>query len=374
MLRFPAVEKVPDLGSRRASLIGTLAVLALAANCAAAPGFTLTNCILPPTSRIGVQAVVGQPAYDPITQFVYLPDMSTASKGIWRYSFNGTIFTSLSGVSIAPTLAALRPAAVALGPDGNLYATMAANTSIQRVNTPAGLTQTVDILGITTGKTPAHGLAFEGSKLWIADTGNKAAGSVLLIAGATTCVIPCKGTSLFNQPGLAVLNPTSVTFDAVRSLMYIGTSSGVFQNNLLTGQTVLYSKFFVNGVVSGLLTDVTAVGVDNVGNLFYVNDPTVSQTVGAATAYSVPANSVPDGQGNVVSPPPTIPPTVSAAPAFANPALLVSTGLSAPKGAVFMGTHVWVVDSLRGFCKVVPTLPAPSLTACAVLPLGFVPG
>jgi hypothetical protein len=69
-----------------------------------------------------------------------------------------------------------------------------------------------------------------------------------------------------------------------------------------------------------------------------------------------------------------MPPTPSPLPPFANPALLYSTGLTAAKGAVYMGTHVWVVDGVAGFCKVDPTLPAPSLTACAALPLGFVAG
>src|ERR1041384_3084020 len=61
--------------------------------------FQLTNCIVPSTSKLGVQAVVGQPAYDPATQFVYLPDMSAASKGIWRYAFNGQTFNSQGAVN-----------------------------------------------------------------------------------------------------------------------------------------------------------------------------------------------------------------------------------------------------------------------------------
>ncbi|HXB69276.1 MAG TPA: hypothetical protein VNY05_13590 [Candidatus Acidoferrales bacterium] len=407
-----ATKSFPLLGPSRPALLGTLAALIFAAHCAgapgtlavtgvttgasaqggfifdgtrlwtadavkglcrmdpAAPGFTLTNCVLPSTTTLGVTAVLGQPAYDSVAKVVYVPDMGTASKGIWRYAFNGTTFgLSATGVNIAPgLLGALRPGAVALGPDGNVYATMTGNDTIQRVNTPAGAVaaQTVDNLGVTLSGKPARGLAFDGATLWVAESDGE-----YLIAGATVCAVPCKG--ILNAQN-AVFNPSSIAFDATNSLMYMGTSSGVFQDNLLTGQVVLYSKTFVNGAATGLVSNVTAVGVDAIGNLFFVNDPSVSQTVGGGTIYSVPVNSVPDGQGNVASPPPTIPPTVSLAPAFANPAQLLASGLTAPLGAVFMGTHAWVVDSALGFCKVDPTLPAPSLTACAVLPLGFVPG
>ncbi|HXB73964.1 MAG TPA: IPT/TIG domain-containing protein [Candidatus Acidoferrales bacterium] len=408
MLNSTNLEKIGEHRFPKRTLYGTLALLALAAHCAAAPGtvavtnvttagtggfiydgarlwvsdatlglcrmdpggagFKLSNCILPSTSLVGTKAVLGQPAFDAATGLVYLPDQSTTSKGIWRYHFNGQTFDTSTAFNVAPAsgLGAQRPTAVALGPDGNLYAIMNATTSFFRVNTPAGAAQTVDNLGVSPSKTPVRSLTFAGATLWLGDTTGE-----YIIPGVTACTNSCKGI-LNAQVG--IINPLSLAFDATNSLVYIGTSSGVFQNDLLTGQTVLYSKTFVNGAATGLLTNVSAVGVDAVGNLFYTNDPTVGQTVGGATVYTVPVNSVPDGQGNVASPISTIPPTVNTLPAFANPALFVSSGLTAPLGAVFMGTHVWVVDSAQGFCKVDPTLPSPSLTGCAVLPVGFVPG
>src|SRR5476649_307571 len=137
MLKFSVVEKVHNLGSRRESLIGTLVLLALAANCAAAPGTSvisgitstapggfvstgtslwvtdavagfcqitagaggasqLQNCIKPPTGSANAPALLGQPAYDP-TGYVYLPDYSASSKGIWRYNFDGLVFDPNTG-------------------------------------------------------------------------------------------------------------------------------------------------------------------------------------------------------------------------------------------------------------------------------------
>src|SRR5450755_4606732 len=165
-----ANKNFPLVGPSKTALLGTLAALVFAANCAAAPGtiaftgfstsagapggfiydgarmwvtdaakglcrmdpggggsFTLSNCVQPKTSLVGVKAALGQPVYDPILRLVYLPDVSSASLGIWRYSFNGSTFgTSASGVNIASTsgLGIQQPGTLALGDAGNLYASM----------------------------------------------------------------------------------------------------------------------------------------------------------------------------------------------------------------------------------------------------------
>jgi hypothetical protein len=403
-----ANKNFPLVGPSRTALLGTLAALVFAANCAGAPGTVaitgmstsanapggfiqvganmwvtdaalglcqvnrglLTNCVLPPTSSLLVHAVLGQPAFDVATQFAYVPDMSTASKGIWRYHFNALskVFDTPFNLAATLGLGAQRPGAVTLGDEvaPNLYASMTANASYVRVNLPATAAQTVDKMGTTLSGNSARGLAFVGPQLWIADTDGEA-----ILPAAASCGTKCRPTI---NPQIGVPGPLSIAFDSVNSYAYMGTTFGVFRYNLLDGQTVLYSKYWVNGVNSGLMTNCNAVGVDSVGTLYYVNDPTASQAVGAATGYTVPLNSPADGLGPLGSPPATIQPFISTAPAFANYATLYSTGLTTPKGAVFMGTHAWVVDTTLGFCKVDTTQPAPSLTACAVLPVGFVPG
>jgi hypothetical protein len=326
-------------------------------------GSQLTNCIKPAAGSI-----LGQPAYDAVNHLAYVPDSSTASKGIWRYAFGGQVFAGPSAFNVAASagLGGQRPGAIAIGSDGNLYVSMTANGNVMRIHTPAAAAQTVDSMAVTLSGTPAHGLAIVATQLWIADRDG-----VLIVPDPVGCATKCKGT-LNKQLGIA--SPLSIAWDSANGYVYVGTASGVFQHNPSTGQTDLYSASYVKNGIPGLYSDVTAVGVDSAGNLYLADDPTAGQDAGGATVYAVPAGSPPDGQGPVPSPPPTVAPTLAVGTAIANPAAPYSTGLTTPRGAVFMGAHVWVVDAALGFCKVDPTLPAPGLTACAVLPVGVVPG
>jgi hypothetical protein len=326
-------------------------------------GSQLTNCIKPAAASI-----LGQPAYDAVNHLAYLPDSSTASKGIWRYAFGGQVFDAASAFNVAAAtgLGGQRPGAITIGSDGNLYVSMTANGNVVRVHTPSAAAQTVDSMAVTLSGTPARGLAIVGTQLWIADRDG-----VLIVPDPVGCATKCKGT--LNKP-LGIASPLSIAFDSVNGYVYVGTASGVFKHNPSTGQTDLYSGTYVKNGIPGLFSDVTAVGVDSAGDLYLVDDPTAGQDAGGASVYSVPAGSQPDGQGPLPTPPPTVAPTLAAGTALANPAAPYFTGLTAPRGAVFMGTHVWVVDAALGFCKVDPTLPSPSLTACAVLPVGVVPG
>jgi hypothetical protein len=415
-VKLVPIEKICGYGRQGTSLLAAFAALALAAQChgatatsavssmtSSAPGgfifdgtrnwvadgakglcrmdpagggapagsFTLTNCVLPPTSSVLVPAIVGQPAYDSLSRFVYLPDQSTASLGIWRYSFNGSTFGG--GVNIGG-IGAQRPGAIAFGTDGNLYATMTANASILRINTPAGATQVVDKMSTTLSGLPAQGLALVGTQLWVADRDG-----ILDIVDPIGCATACRGAILTQIVGLT--SPLSITWDTVNSYVYMGTPFGVVRLARITGVTDTYSRSYLKGAVPGLMSDVTAVGLDGAGNLLLVDDPTAGQVVGGATVYSVPffipgsvppVQSLPDGQGAVPQPPITLLPTIFPIP-ISNPGAFYAKGLTTPRGAVFMGTHLWVVDAALGFCKVDPTK-VPSLTACATLPLGFVPG
>ncbi len=410
MLTLKTGERSREWISRQALLIGVAAVLGLAVQCAAAPGtvvlsglsstspggfvydgaswwvtdrqlgfcrldpapppppppapapapgspFVMTNCQKPSTT-----AVLGQPAYDAVNKFVYLPDRSTTSRGIWRFTLTPgpvsggpSIFTS--PFNIASTLGSQRPGAIALGSDGNLYVSMTANATVVRVTTA---TQAVGSMATTQSGQPAHALAFVGTQLWIADLNG-----VLVISDAINCGNKCRPI-LNTQVGIS--GPLSLVKDNV--YVYVGTADGVFRYNPNAGQTELYS----NSSPATLFSDVTAVGVDNFGNLYLADDPTAGQDLGGATVYTVRAGSAPGGQGPVPSVSPTVLPKRIPG-AISNPAALYTSGsLTAPRAAVFMGTHLWIVDSAKGFCKVDPTLPAPSLTACAVLPAGVVPG
>src|SRR5947209_7084535 len=136
MFKLDAKLSTRELRDKRTPLLAALAVLAMAAQCAAAPGvsvvasltstspggfindgarlwvadgslglcrmdpaggnFNLSNCIKPSPT-----AIIGQPAYDPVTRMVYLPDTSAGGSGIWRYNFNGNTFSNASAFNVA---------------------------------------------------------------------------------------------------------------------------------------------------------------------------------------------------------------------------------------------------------------------------------
>ena len=323
----------------------------------------LQNCIIPPTGSANAPALLGQPAYDP-TGYVYLPDYSASSKGIWRYNFDGVVFRQATGINLAA--AAAKPTAIALGADGNLYVTEAVDGSILRITNPSGATQTTTIIGSTSIKAPPHGLAFVGADLWIAEKS-----SVTIIAHPSACTKPVPCTATATQPG--IVSPSSIVFDAANNLVYVGVAAGVYRINLTTPATDFYTaNAFKNGI-PGLYYGVTGLGFDSLGNLLVIDDATLGQVKGAATLYQVAPGLAPDGSAPQPQPANLPAPTVVST-GTTNAGWLYTSGLTTPKGALWMGNHLWVLDHALGFCKVDPILPPPSLTACAGLTAATVPG
>ena len=249
---------------------------------------------------------------------VYLPDRSAGSSGIWRYSFNGSTFTASTAFNVAAGagLGAQQPGAIALGSDGNLYASMNVPSRLVRVNTPAGATQTVDIMAAAPRGVGINGLAIVGPQLWIA-----AADSLLLVADPVGCGTACKPVvnkllaNIQTPGGITSIGvvPLSITFDSVNSIVYVGTADGVLRYNAITGVPDFYTASFVKNGLPGLYSNVTAVGVDTPGNLFAADDPTAGLSPGGATIFRVPAGSLPDGQGPAPTNP-RMPPIRSRAP------------------------------------------------------------
>jgi hypothetical protein len=119
----------------------------------------------------------GQPAYDPRvnpdgSHFVYVPDNSRKSPGMWRLVFDPNTEAVSNPVLLVPGagLAGVRADATAIGPDGNLYVGSLADGNIRRISDPAGdpRKQVVDIIAMTTDGRGINGtMAFVGGDLYL---------------------------------------------------------------------------------------------------------------------------------------------------------------------------------------------------------------
>ena len=113
----------------------------------------------------------GQVAVDAVRNYVYVPDMSRASWGVWRLSYDPIERRLHTPVLLAPQakLGPHRPSAVALGPDGKLYVSFSRSIAVLRLSEPHGEEQAVEWFGMSSRPEGAIGLAFAARTLFIAE-------------------------------------------------------------------------------------------------------------------------------------------------------------------------------------------------------------
>ena len=211
----------------------------------------------------------GQPSTD--GKFVYIPDNSAKSQGVWRLSFDPATetvgnLTLLAGG--AGGLAGNRATATALGPDGNLYVGFLRNGNILRVTNPSGTTQLVQTVATTSDGRGLSALAFVGPDLYAAE-----GGAVTKVANAASCSA-CKAVATTSS----AVAPTALASDG-KSVLYIAETpaidSTVLRFNVATGAEITFSNtgVFPDGTTTSYKF-VTGLSVDNTGNLFVGDDPT----------------------------------------------------------------------------------------------------
>jgi sugar lactone lactonase YvrE len=288
----------------------------------------------------------GQPSFDAVNNFVYLPDNDL---GVVRLTFNPLARTVGTPVTIAAGLLTVAdlPIGSALGPDGNLYVSYIRNGTIERITNPTGAAGTQTKTTIGTESAGAGGgvlqLAFVGTDLYL--TGSS---STEVIANAPACgANACTGTPVAAAVGI----PTALVYDG-STFLYISRASSVFRYNPATQVAELY----VNG---GTIPPATTVPFQNVSalglntgaiNLYVADDPTAGAQVLQGRLWQVATNQLPG---------PTFTGTVVGA--------LKSIGnLTGPAGLIFLpgalGGHFWISDHLQGFCRLDPGLAPGTLT------------
>ncbi len=288
----------------------------------------------------------GQPTAGPLnadgTQFVYVPDNSRQSLGVWRYTFDHVSQTITGSVLLAPTagLGGNIPTATALGPDGKLYIGFLKNGNILRLTTPSGTTQLVEQVGQTSDGKGVTGIAFASSTLYLAQRGGFVT-KIALPGGA--------GVKAVLTPITGAPSPTAITSDGTDVLFIADTptiDSTIIRYTVSTNTQDIYATM---GMFPDLTTTtfkfVSGLSLDPTGNLFIGDDPSSGVQVLQGHIWTIAAGAAPEVAGSGTPPPP---PALIAG-------VLNASGITAPGGSAWLGDaltgHLWTSDHVQGFCR-----------------------
>ena len=168
----------------------------------------------------------GQPVFDNINNYIYVPDNSRKSAGVWRLTYHPDTGTVDSPLPLDPALAGLKADALALGPDmfgtpnGALYVGSLHDGGIRRVNNildPNPRNQWIDVIAQTTDGRGINGsMAFLGNDLYLPENRG-----LTVIPDAPACfAFSCYPVQV-NIPGL--IFASSVATDGVDKV-YVDTN------------------------------------------------------------------------------------------------------------------------------------------------------
>jgi hypothetical protein len=228
----------------------------------------------------------GQPAFDPSTGFVYVPDRSSKSPGVWRLVFDPAAQTvgqptlMLDGQG----LAAIRTTAAAIGSDHNLYIGSAKTGDIKRINDPAGASPTLQTIGSTSDGAGVSGIAFVGNDLYLAQ-----GAAVTQLTGATSC----NGACVAQATQFQVVAPSALAADAAAGALYVVDTPvdlSVIRRFRLSTRTedVLADGGSLNGAQTSMLFS-SGVSVDPTGTVLVADDPSNGVNPGQGRLWSVTA-------------------------------------------------------------------------------------
>jgi hypothetical protein len=360
----------------------------------------------------------------PNSPYVYLADI--AGTGVNRVTFKAdpnapghsilaseeNVLGQRSGVSfIGAPAGKLRAEAAKIGPDGNLYVVFQHDGSVVRVTNPrdprpiSPLIQKATIVGTSYDGKRFVSLAFIGNDLWAVQ-----AGFANRIQNITACVrvtVACTGVLQYQN----IQFPMGMASDGLR---YIYFASGTYivrldtsLNGDLPGPPVM-EVWSQNGLLNGKVSAYSLARGVNIhpANANFPGDPGGDIFITDDLLIEAPLPGIPvftSRTGRAWLLPATPPVTPEVCPTAKNPAalcvvnsfvgtgnpltpnakqasaatsgILRATGVTHPRGLVFLGTHFWVADEVKGLCRIDPTaLGAAALTNCFKPTPGFIPG
>lgn len=227
----------------------------------------------------------GQPAFDSVNNFVYVPDNYSKSRGVLCLKFKPVG----SPVRVAGGNGGLivnKATATALGPNGDLHVGFIKNGNILKVINLAGavISQVLTTIGKTSDGRSAFGIAFIGADLCLAESG-----AVMVIRNAETC----GDTSVAEPVGISAIGLTVIASDGA-NLLYIAetsnTLSSILRFTISTGTEVVFATASNTGTP---FNSATGLMLDAAGNLFVGDDPSGGMQILQGHIWKVAPITVP---------------------------------------------------------------------------------
>jgi hypothetical protein len=325
----------------------------------------------------------------------------------------GSLFTN--NVAVVPPVGT----SAKLGPDGKLYATFTGSTDIWRVLNPLSPTFTpagnkIERVGVSTGiGGVGTSLAWVGHDLWLVDVGflNRIQNADKCFYTFPKCGAVLQFQFLSVHAGMAsdqffstIPNGRWLYFgNGSRVVRYDTTTPGLLQvwnkDGLVNGSAVPQGYSLILGInfiqtatptalADGSFVEDMTVSNDPVVNALFPRAPATPPRVGAGRTWLLAANTPPSVESCVQNVGvPTPPPCVNGAigtggtgtspnPIPAKRGILFASGITHPRGLLFLQSNWWVSDEALGFCRIDQNLitGATSLSHCFQPDATFFPG
>jgi hypothetical protein len=347
-----------------------------------------------------------------VNRFQFIIDPNDPTKNIFDpahvENMIGNLGSGLNPFGLAT--AKLRTESAKIGPDGKLYVTFFQSGHIYRINNPrtpspiAPGTLKLELVGQSDNDKRLVSQAWIGNDLWVVQ-----AGFAERIQNATACNPTGTGQSVTVQcvANLQFQNiqfPEGMASTVLNGVPWLYFCNGgrivranITQGAFLSGNSSTFQIWSTGGIIPpsafhvgyalprGLTIDPAT------GDILITDDELIEAIppeVAAPQVRSGRAWLLPFVATNLAGAP-TAEPGIVDSPAgtgtplvpndhrrlAADRAVLRATGLTHPRGIVFLGTHFWVSDESQGFCRVDATgLGTASLTNCFKPNPTFIPG